>query len=873
MQGKRIEIIPRERLLALLDGGPALTVLRAPAGYGKSVLLDQWHARSRAGGIAACRIALTGDDTDPACFQERLAEALGLEGTASRRDLLAALRAPGEIRLLVDDADHLLAAPQTGALILRFLAEVPGLRLAIASRGETGLPLAKFGAGGDLLRLGANMLRFDQQEQLRLIEHNAEAHLSGSQIEALNHSFRGWPSGYSLELQSLHGPHGSAAALPSLRGSWRVLTAYFREEGFDAMPADLQDFLEQVSVLERLETAMCDKLLGISGSDAMLDRAYALGAHVWPIDPEHTTYEMLPLYAEFLRTRLGPARSGELRRRACDLLEAQEDYRAAAGQALALGDHERAGAFLEHQIRIDFASRDEGPVLDLANAIDPAVRAHYPLILLTLGMRLIFSFHFEQARKYLDQARKVIEGGTPCETDRQTLEMLLLHREMLLALGLHDMTQAQAHGDRLLRNMDLIPPMQRVMILNSLTQAQLELYIFRGAERFYVQAKSLIPELDSWVSSIPLETFYARYLFMTGRTAAAVDLLESTLGHLIEETGPKPLLGSIAAIALAEMKLELGDLDEARRLLADYGENLEHFGFISLILAGRISQARLLIAGGEAEKGLAMLEHTPVSAGELFDRVNRALAVERIDWLLRLGRDQAAKHACHAIGMSLSRPPEPETCAGTGEEAYAAAWVRLARSHNRIDEALHVARKWQRYTEGVGAIKSNVRWNVLIAGLLTLAGDKTQSMRALRRAVSMGAPGQYRQSFLSEIDLLRDQLGTLLRGDLEEPEAEFLRSILPDAEQDARPPAAQDMPVKLVGAFTSRENAILRLVARGMTNREIGNALGMTEGTVKWYLHRIYDKLGIRRRSQIAMLVAQWNLGASQPQESLEAAE
>jgi LuxR family maltose regulon positive regulatory protein len=48
---------------------------------------------------------------------------------------------------------------------------------------------------------------------------------------------------------------------------------------------------------------------------------------------------------------------------------------------------------------------------------------------------------------------------------------------------------------------------------------------------------------------------------------------------------------------------------------------------------------------------------------------------------------------------------------------------------------------------------------------------------------------------------------------------------------------------------------VIKLVSLGLSNREIGNRLGLTEGSVKWYLQRIFTKLDVRRRS-IAVLKA-----------------
>jgi LuxR family maltose regulon positive regulatory protein len=131
-------------------------------------------------------------------------------------------------------------------------------------------------------------------------------------------------------------------------------------------------------------------------------------------------------------------------------------------------------------------------------------------------------------------------------------------------------------------------------------------------------------------------------------------------------------------------------------------------------------------------------------------------------------------------------------------------------------------------------------------------------MRHLRRAVLLGAGAQYRSPFLAEADVLQELYATLIGGDLAETECRFLSSIVDHKQTGSGSFEQFEISVPL-GTFSTREGAILRLVAKGLLNREIGATLGMTEGTVKWYLQRIYDKLGIRRRSQVAMLVAQWH--------------
>ncbi|MBN8832624.1 MAG: hypothetical protein J0G94_18850 [Sphingomonadales bacterium] len=779
--------------------------------------------------------------------------------------LQSLLTADGQIAtLIIDDADHVSASSEMTALLATIIALPAKLRVVLASRRELDVPLARHEANGDLLRITPVDMLFDKDERNALLGDGMSD--DGSETDTL----LGWPLGFALQARmGASAPRSGEfditdAAPRQLSGNWRIIEDYFSEEILPALDGETLEFLVKASILQKVKVEECGELFGIDGA-GLLRRAYLLGVPLWPDDFEHQCYTILPAFQQFLRARLSACRAKELGAKACDLLQRSRDYSGASSMALELGEHERAAELIERQMKSDFGLRDETRLLTLAQRINPDVRNAYPRILLAQTQALIFKFEFEQARRLLESARLIVErkagDGQSDPAEIRTLEMLLLHREMVLALGQHDLPAAQERGNKLLSGLDDVPPMQCVMLLASLIYAQQELYIFRGADRYYAQAKKLVASLDSWIWSVPLETFYARHLFQTGRTTAAIDLLEATLKRLVEELGPRPVLGSIAAIALAEMKFEIGEVDEADQLLIGYSDSIEHFGYLSLIIAARVTRARILILRGDYDEGFAILERPAIAAGELFESLNRSLGVERYYWLLRLSREDTPRLTAPPSGLSLSHPLEPHSSAGKIEEAQAGTWIQLARVSRRFNEAILVAQKWQRYSEGVGAVRSNVRWHITLACLRTLAEEPRFAMRHLRRAVKLAAGCHYRAAFLSELDLLRGQLMILSDSDLDEAEKAFVRSIVGVTEKKAVVEDTIDLTLPL-GTFSSREVAILRLVAKGHTNREIGVTLGMTEGTVKWYLHRIYDVLGIRRRSQVAMIISKLNAGS-----------
>ncbi len=92
-------------------------------------------------------------------------------------------------------------------------------------------------------------------------------------------------------------------------------------------------------------------------------------------------------------------------------------------------------------------------------------------------------------------------------------------------------------------------------------------------------------------------------------------------------------------------------------------------------------------------------------------------------------------------------------------------------------------------------------------------------------------------------DELIDTITTVASG-----KSVFDRSLL----QKSRSASADASAAGPGGTLSPREQAIAELVASGMRNREIGDQLGITEGSVKVHLHKIFAKLGVKTRTEMA---------------------
>jgi LuxR family maltose regulon positive regulatory protein len=243
------------------------------------------------------------------------------------------------------------------------------------------------------------------------------------------------------------------------------------------------------------------------------------------------------------------------------------------------------------------------------------------------------------------------------------------------------------------------------------------------------------------------------------------------------------------------------------------------------------------------------------------ERLRLALVCERVKFMIQAGDIREAIQFAHTAGIpTSSQGLLPRRPGSTAEEWRALTWCRLALSENQLQEALSVARQWRSFCASRGAVRSLVRWDLLIAQALLVRGDHLAARRALREAITHSAASRLVRTFIDEGPPIRTLLEGAYDSNLEvlHPTDAFASELLETFAQSGsrsrskpQPAAAAAAPAEgLYGKFSPKEREILSLVGSGMRNREVAQKLGMTEGSVKWYMQQVYDKIGTRRRLQ-----------------------
>jgi LuxR family maltose regulon positive regulatory protein len=393
--------IDRPRLRALLDGTPdvRLVLVAAPAGFGKSTALAAWLDTS---GMRSAWLRLDPLDDEPvrfsrglaaaaarlACAQGPAGEPLGRLGQpdptqpfdadlalASALEAFAAAPAADGAVLVLDDY-HVIADPAIHRLVTRLVESLPaGARLAIATRADPPLPLARLRARGELLEVRADDLRFTESEAAALVRA-AGVDLAPSEIGSLAERTEGWAAVLRLATVALRGRPDRAELVRRFGASHRFVLDYVVEEVLAELDPEAQRFLLRTSILARLCGSLCDAVTGGSGGGERLEQLERANLLTIPLDDERRWYRYHALFAEVLRARLimlHPDEVAGLHARAAAWFAGRGDDAEAVAHALRAGDPAAAARLVGEASLAHLNAGEIGTVRRWLDALPDAV--------------------------------------------------------------------------------------------------------------------------------------------------------------------------------------------------------------------------------------------------------------------------------------------------------------------------------------------------------------------------------------------------------------------------------------------------------------------------------------------------------------------
>lgn len=892
-------LIARPRLLKRLDEAEhaGLTVVLAPAGYGKTTLLSQWYRTLASSGRACGWFTADASDADTVSMLTYIAAALSDAGVSLeprlerilRTDvfpssefltqvIIEALERNGSaVYLFIDDA-HLLAPDLIHALG-RLIEQAPASTCFItASRSLPDLHLARARARGRLHEVQAEDLKFTPDETRSFITEVHHPALDEQDLSTLQQRTEGWIAGLKLATLALRRGTAPKEMLASFSGSNRSVSDFFAEEVFSSQPPQVREFLLKTSILDRFCPALCE---AVTGQPDALRRLYEIeerGLFLLQLDQERHWHRYHHLFATFLQRRLreyDALAHRELHLRASEWFWETGSPVDAIEHALQAESPERAAELLERRCQeLTYVGKIR-LVAQFAAQIPQAILHRYPGVLLTVAWRHTRALHYEEAAELiriagarLDEMAAANELPT---TELRRLRYLHLHREMVLTAARDRLADVERRCQHLLEEYpEEQHPYLKSTIYGHLLAARRDQYKLSDFETLFATAQGILKRSVYSFAAVGLQAGIGPFLFLAGKTDAARSLLKQGRDEGIRYSGRHSSATAVCSLPLAQLVYENNEVALAAELIEEAMPSAVGYGFVDQLVAAFVTRVRILRAQQDVAGALRALdEGTAIAVERDLERLKLALLVERVRLLIEAGQlEEATRHAAlHGVAMA-DRPATPGDAATTREEYRAIIWVRLACATDHLFEAATVARQWRGFCSARGATLSLVRWDILLACIHFISGNKLAAQRALREALTHGVNVRCLRSFIDEGAIMRTMLEAVEPSESSHPTDAFaaeLLSLFDGADHRAQRSELDEAESEegLYGRFSQREREILSLVASGLRNKEVAERLGMTEGTIKWYLQQVYDKIGTRRRQRAVERARQFGLIAS----------
>jgi LuxR family transcriptional regulator, maltose regulon positive regulatory protein len=859
--------IERAELVARIDESDAqVTLICAPAGFGKSTLMQQLRKHVLARGLAVIWLRLERDDNDLGCFLRSLTAATNLAlGEAAHdepldRNAISSVSVQGigadfidrlslsdvAVTVFLDDLE-LIVGEEVWTYVQRLLADLDTRhRVVLASRTMPRLALGRIRADGRLLELGQAELRFTSEESRAYLERQS---IPAPALRALQQHAEGWPAALQLAVVALNGKSGRGPdALPAFSGTHASVAEYLAQEVLDSCPPSQRDFLLRSAVLGEFCAELCDAVLERTDSAEMIAQITRANLLLSPIDAEQCWYRYHPLFSDFLQASLQREAKDQFRalhRRAATWTADHGFISEAVAHALSAQDEELAADLLAASAMDSLRS---GRVADTAAAIaalpDAAVRRR-PALLRAAAFAAIFAHRYDAARRYME----IIETADDGDDEVAAMRLMLCGWSDRMPELLREVEALDGKPSR-------FGPFTAGLASNARAFCDIALGRYVEAQGHLAQARRACEPINALYVLSYAASFAASIELTLGDVAAARGILDDAMKRAIAGGQRYGSSGAVVATYLIELLYEANELDACQAFVDDYLPIVTETGLPDhLILLYRIA-ARLQFLHGRREAGYAtLLRLYEIGGRRGLPRLTAAGWLERSHAALRGGDVDGARRALatandHVLWASFGalNPQASEI------EDVMMAELRLKLATGEAATALPSLRAALQQAESAGRRRRALRLLFLEAQALEAVGRRREASATFDQVVKRAADSGMKRVLCDDVWAVNALVGrSAVTGDMHVALLRELGTPLISSSAVTRQEASGGS-AGTSFHLTTRESQILRLVWKGGSNKAIARDLFLTENTIETHLRRIYEKLGTRKRTQAAAL-------------------
>lgn len=873
----------RSRLINRLNEGISqkLTLLSAPAGFGKTMLLSEWVADC---GRPVAWVSLDETDGDSFRFWAYVIAALQTirpnvgEGalvyfqspqpqpadvylTALINDI--AEKMPPFVMVL-DDFHTIMSQPINETLEFFIEHMPPQVHLVISGRADPPLSFARLRAQNQLSELRAMDLRFTLEETAAFLNEVMKLKLSNEEIAILAGRTEGWVASLQMAGISIKGHENTPDFVSRFSGSHSYILDYLTDEVLSHLDENIRSFLLQTSILKRMTSALCNTVTGCEESEAIIKHLETANLFVEPLDKERHWYRYHQLFADLLSAQLAreyPDQESNLHKKASSWFEHEGLTEEAIYHALAADDVNKAADLIE-KVVASFIERSEiSTVLTLLNRLPKEVIIRRSWLCIGNAWALLLGGQLDKVEGFTQAAEMSIEETTELsgETASEYSSIIKGHSLAIRAYV------SSARGD-ISRSIELSLEAAKVLPPNETSARSanaLNLYHAFLMTGDIVNASEYAKEAYEIASAgsnlyVALQSICASGFIQMeqGHLQQAEEIFHRAITMGQEWGGGHPLPTTATAYnGLGHLHYEWNHLDTALRFVE---QGIELSESASLWYSSKYpchaTLAKIKQAQGENDAALEATEKlmTKYPPGTV-------PGIHAASWK---GRLFLARNDIASLRQWVSAYEALWDTSGIPDYLNEMPFLILCRARLTLGEVGQIpellGHSCER-AEAQGRTNNLIEIMTIRALALTAVGNNVDAIASLQKALSLAEPQGYVRTFVDMGPAMQQLLRQVIRGNVLRDYIHHLLDAFPSL--SFRPVATVSQPeTGFSENLNQREREILRLMAAGLSNPKIAERLYISLNTVKWYTRGLYSKLGVTGRTQAVNLARDLNL-------------
>jgi len=899
----RLDFVSRPQILESLDAGLSrkLTLVSAPAGFGKTTLVSEWV---RDCGHPIAWLSLDKNDNDPSRFLiyliaalQRIYPEIGVDVQAALEEslspnfefLLTRLisemgRLPEKFIIVIDDY-HLINAKSVHDVINFLIEYLPvTVHLVICGRADPPLPISRLRVQGEVNEVRTTQLRFTKKEVTTFLNDHMGFDLSSDGIAALEARTEGWVASLKLAALSMQGREDWSEFIAEFSGSNRFIIDYLVDEVLNRQTEEVQAFLRRTSILERFCAPLSEYIGGgrphREGKDQdIIDYLDRSNLFLIPLDDRREWYRYHHLFADFLIQRLresGRETIPELHRRASQWYENEGLPDEAIQHALAAGDMQGAARLVDG-IASNLVVRAESyKLLKYVEQLPSDSRQAFPMLGVWYAWALLFMGQLESVEPALTLAEALQEKvpGVPNPGYVTTVRAYLAGRQgdyhkaiQLTEQALEEMSTALP---------DLITLIFQGSAIIWLGVNHRLLGNLGKARHFLLEAVEINQKAGNYFAALASIDQLAQLAVIRGQLDQALDLYQRGLkmAQSWGDTGKKSQGFLPAAtdlqLGLGTVLYQLNDLTGAGEHIQksvevfELGENLGKIHSYTML-------SYLKLAQGEFESSVDLFRKACAIDDDLIVRRSYApyrpsrTRLEILFGRTKPGMAHLLKDASRRIEKLGARANDKVDFSSPADYTRESIYSDLARLLIALDQAAEALPLLERLLQAAITMERHgdeIRYLVLLSLAYHALGDPQTALDSLGRALTLAEPQGYVRIFIDEGQPMAE---LLLLAISQKVAPDYASILIADFPEDVLSlvPIAQDLTVNTQSLFeplTEREIEVLRLMDEGYKYQEIAERLVVSINTVRHHTRNLYSKLDANNRTQAIGRARELNL-------------